>query len=531
MKKYPSLFNDVLTPVTPGPSSSATCGPSRLSWVCRQAFGTLPKKMTVEMPARSNYPYFYMSMKSDLAFINGMLNRDPRHTRFAQAYQDAAAEGMEVEFRFVDDLEIDPIVLVRIIMTGEDGHIMTARGSSLGGGAFIIDEIDGCTVDIQGNHYELLLFCEGKKPAESEALKQQIEQTAPYFNDVSYSENCNGKAIFDVKLSCRPDEAEISRLVSLTGAERFCQADPILPVVASRNLKPIFETPEEMMEYAAKTGMKTWELAIAYEKSVSGWTEEEIWKYAENLWDVIEASERNGYADGLEFNGIITPKALKLKELMEEGKGIPMGTLDSSILSALAIMEYSNASGTIACIPTAGAAGIVPGAIMGAAKSMHLSREEQIRALLVSGLAGMFMAKCSFSGSVGCQAEVGCAVAMAAAALTHFLQGTPQQMCDAASMGIQTTIGLVCDTVCGLVQSPCMIRNITGTASATAIANAVMAGVEAVIPLDEMVEALMRVGKNLKLTGCNKLGACKTPTGLKLDKEQIERNLQARELI
>ena len=68
-------------------------------------------------------------------------------------------------------------------------------------------------------------------------------------------------------------------------------------------------------------------------------------------------------------------------------------------------------------------------------------------------------------------------------------------------------------------------------ASATAIANAVMAGVEAVIPLDEMVEALMRVGKNLKLTGCNKLGACKTPTGLKLDKEQIERNLQARELI
>lgn len=71
MKKYTSLFNDVLTPVTPGPSSSATCGPSRLSWVCRKAFGMLPQKMIVEMPARSNYPYFYMSMKSDLAFING----------------------------------------------------------------------------------------------------------------------------------------------------------------------------------------------------------------------------------------------------------------------------------------------------------------------------------------------------------------------------------------------------------------------------------------------------------------------------
>ena len=120
---------------------------------------------------------------------------------------------------------------------------------------------------------------------------------------------------------------------------------------------------------------------------------------------------------------------------------------------------------------------------------------------------------------------------MAAAGLTHFLNGTPAQMCDAASMGIQSTIGLVCDTVCGLVQSPCIIRNITGTASATAIANAVMAGVEAVIPLSEMVEALMRVGKSLKMTGCNKFGGCKTPTGLKLDKEQIERNLQARELI
>lgn len=531
MKKYPSLFNDVLTPVTPGPSSSATCGPSRLSWVCRQAFGILPQKMVVEMPARSNYPYFYMSMKSDLAFINGMLDRDPRHPRFAQAYQDAEASGMEVEFRFVDDLEIDPIVLVRIIMTGEDGTAMTARGSSLGGGAFIIDEIDGCAADIQGNHYELILFCDAKTPEEAESLKVQLEQNTKNFNHVSYSENGMGKGIFNIKMSQKADADAVACLESIVCAERTCQMEPILPVVANAGLKPVFETPEEMLEYAAETGLQPWELAIAYEKSVSGWSEEEIWTYAENLWDVIVESEKNGYADNLEFNGIITPKTLQLKAMLEEGKGIPMGTLDSSILSALAIMEYSNSSGTIACIPTAGAAGIVPGAIMGAAKSMNLSREEQIRALLVSGLAGMFMAKCSFSGSVGCQAEVGCAVAMAAAALTHFLHGNAVQMCDAASMGIQSTIGLVCDTVCGLVQSPCMIRNITGTASATAIANAVMAGVEAVIPLSEMVEALMRVGKSLKMTGCNKLGACKTPTGLKLDREQIERNLQARELI
>lgn len=530
MKKYPSLFNDVLTPITRGPSSSATCGPSRISWVCRQIFGTLPKQMVVEMPAQSTYPYFYMSMKSDIAFINGMLNRDPCDPRFDQAYQDAESNGMKVEFRFVDNLEIDPIVMVRIIMTDENGTVMTVKGSSPGGGSFIIDEIDGCKVEIQGNQYELLFFCDAMTPEKVNTLKLQIEQNAKNLNDVIYSENEIGKAVYCIKLSKKTDAEAVKRLETIVHAERSCQIEPILPVVANAGLQPVFETPEEMLKYAEETGLESWELAITYEKSVSGWDEKEVWAYAENLWEVIVESEKNGYLNNLEFNGIITPKAIRLKEMLEQGKGIPMGTMDSSILSALAIMEYSNSSGTIACIPTAGAAGIVPGSIMGAAKSMNLDREEQIRALLVSGLAGMLMAKCSFSGSMGCQAEVGCAVAMAAAALTHFLHGTPSQMCDAASMGIQSTIGLVCDTVCGLVQSPCIVRNITGTAAATAIANAVMAGVEAVIPLSEMVEALIRVGKSLKMTGCNKLGACITPTGLKLDREQIERNILVREL-
>ena len=137
------------------------------------------------------------------------------------------------------------------------------------------------------------------------------------------------------------------------------------------------------------------------------------------------------------------------------------------------------------------------------------------------------MAETDYFGAYGCQAEIGCGVGMAAGALVGILGGSAKTACDAASMGIQSLLGLVCDSVCGASQVPCFIRNMTGTATALVCANAAMAGLDALIPLDEMVDTLMRVGTALRSARLNTMGANASPTGLRLEKEEIARQKKA----
>lgn len=165
---------------------------------------------------------------------------------------------------------------------------------------------------------------------------------------------------------------------------------------------------------------------------------------------------------------------------------------------ALRIMEDSNASGTIVCIPTGGSAGIVPGAIYGAAKTLGKGRDETVKALLVAGLMGVFMYRTRYNGNIGCQAEIGCATGMAAG-------------------------GLVCDAVCATVQVPCFIRNMSGTAIAMMCANVAMAGLDALMPIEEIAETMTVLGERMVEHNCNYHGCCDTPTAKKLEEEQEKR--------
>ncbi|MCQ2560669.1 MAG: L-serine ammonia-lyase, iron-sulfur-dependent, subunit alpha, partial [Clostridia bacterium] len=170
-----------------------------------------------------------------------------------------------------------------------------------------------------------------------------------------------------------------------------------------------------------------------------------------------------------------------------------------------------------------GASGIVPGCIMGLCKDKNLGRDEAVKGLLTAGLFGVFMAETDYFGGWGCQAEIGCGVGMAAAGLVGMMGGTAKEAEAAAVMGIQSLIGLVCDSVCGQSQVPCYLRNMTGTATAAVCANAAMAGLDALIPLEEMVQALIRVGRASRSIKLNSMGANGTPTGVRLEEEELAR--------
>ena len=194
--------------------------------------------------------------------------------------------------------------------------------------------------------------------------------------------------------------------------------------------------------------------------------------------------------------------------------------LTQVIAAALKVAECNACMGRIVAAPTAGASGVLPAVLLPLRDKYGFSREEMVRALYVSAGFGQVIAtRASIAGAEGgCQAEVGSASAMAAAALVHLLGGSPEQMAAACATALQNLMGLVCDPVAGLVELPCVGRNVIGAMNALSAAELALAGAASPIPCDEVIDAMRAVGDQmptaLKETGGGGIAA--TPTGRRI---------------
>ena len=521
MKEYSSIFNHALAPITPGPSSSNTCGPVRIGLVSQQIFGGIPARVTVEYDREGAFPSTLYGMKSDIAFISGLLGHEQNVPDFTEAYEKAETAGMKVHFAQVDDLKIGGLEVARLRMTAHDGRELVVVGESLGGGAFKIHLIDDCPVCIQGMNHELLVFV--RDEAAARALTEELSRQMASLNHSDYS--VGGRyAIVNLKGAVPfPDEL-IKRLRQREGISQVRAIAPLHPIVASITRKPPFQTAAGMVDYCRMRQCSPAQAAIDYEMAVSGWSADEIRRYGEMLLDIMRQSQEGGFRSGLCFDGIMSPRAAMMQGRIGTGKMPSLGLLNEAIPSALGIMEYSNASGKIVCVPTGGSSGIVPGLLLTAAKQLELSDQQLYEAMMCAGVVGVLMMVDGneFSGGAhGCQAEVACGTAMAAAGLVQMIAGDAKAVCDAASMSLQCFMGLVCDPVAGLVQVPCLARNIAGVSVAAAAAEAVCSGFEVVLPLDEMSHAMVLTGAAVTDAlgiGCS--GCCVTPTGIRLTQER-----------
>lgn len=524
MKQHPSIFNHALAPVTPGPSSSNTSGPYRIGRYVRQLTLGTPKHLRMDLAAGTSYPRTFFGGRSDLALINGLLGREPADPGFADAYADAQAAGLSVEFDMERWTGEGTIKGQRMFLTGYNGEEFVLIADSTGGGAIRITEIDGCPVDILGDQYELLVFTRKLDKEALDRLCAQIAARVENVNETFCTTGTGAYSLVEIKSSRPVEEALIHELDQREDVIRVRSLAPVHEVVTNKAVKPLFAGAEEMLAYTGKNRCTLWQAAVAYEAALSGWSEARVFEHARGLWDIIENSASRGLEGDFDMNGIVSPKAgLLLKNFKEPG-ALPMGILDFAVPVSLGVMEFSNASGTIVCIPTGGSSGIVPGAICGAAAHLGSDKDQKVKALLAAGIIGVCMAEGNnfMGGEFGCQAEVGCGAAMAAGALVQMMNGSPRQACDAASMALQCLLGLVCDPVAGLVQVPCLARNMACTAIAVVSANAVMAGFEVAVPLNEMFDAMKTVGRIVcKSHG---IGATTTPAGRRMKEEQAERD-------
>ena len=180
-----------------------------------------------------------------------------------------------------------------------------------------------------------------------------------------------------------------------------------------------------------------------------------------------------------------------------------MGAVQTeAVARAMAVLERSATMGVIVAAPTAGSAGVVPGCVLALADHLQLDDEQVMDALYCSAAIGLNLttSACVAGAEGGCQAEVGSAAAMAAAALVQMLGGTPEQALDASSIALSNLLGLVCDPVGGLVEVPCQNRNAIGVAAAFSSAQLALAGIKSLVPFDQMAHVMLSVGHALPTT-------------------------------
>lgn len=209
--------------------------------------------------------------------------------------------------------------------------------------------------------------------------------------------------------------------------------------------------------------------------------------------------ERGRTSGGASMGRLVGTEAQLLQQALDEGRVFLDPLTVKAEIYALAVMAENARMGVIVAAPTAGAGGVVPGMLLALEEERKVDPEKTIRAMVVAGGIGSIVAlSANISGAAGgCQNEVGVASSMGAGAVSYMMGGTTKQSIHAAALALKNTLGLVCDPVGGLVEVPCVKRNALFAVHGLTAAQLALAGVESVIPMDEIVEAMVRIGRSL----------------------------------
>ena len=284
---------------------------------------------------------------------------------------------------------------------------------------------------------------------------------------------------------------------------------------------------KELIEACEKEQKTIGEIMLMMEAAKSGRDQETIMSMMEERLIKMKEAVDTGIKDtSAAPSGISGGDAVKMHDYVQQGKSLSGDYISNAMSFSLATSENNARMGIIVATPTAGAAGILPGVLFSLHKNDGTPFKDLLMGLFTAGMLGYVIANRSFiSGAAGgCQAEVGSATAMAAGTIVELKGGTPRQAVNATAIAMKSLLGLVCDPVGGLVEVPCIKRNVIGTAIAFSAADMSLAGIESRIPCDEVIEAMYKVGKEMPRTLRETAlgGLAMTETGKKV-KEQLFR--------
>jgi len=431
------------------------------------------------------------SQGSDMGLFGGFLGWEPTDERLVNSPQAIQEAGINVKFK-ITPIDVDhPNTYKMTVTNPAEKHTLTAI--STGGGIIEVIEIDGVKVSMAGDYYETLINFGSGGDRLLAYLRENISADGIH---ILGNENTQ---FVEIKSQVVLAPETIFELQDRFDIQSINQIAPVLPVLSHREMDVPFITCAEMMAYNQDKNLDLWELALHYEMSRGSLSDEQVMEKMADIIDIMYDAIQAGLA-GTEYpNRILGYQSGNFQTLMERRNLIDGGVLNQIILYTTALMESKSAMGLIVAAPTAGACGGLPGACIGAANVMGLSKVEMTRAMLAGGMIGVFIAAhATFAAEVGgCQAECGAGSGMAAAALVTLAGGSTRQGINAASMALQNILGMICDPVANRVEVPCLGKNVMAASNALACANMALADYDPVIPLDEVIQTMDTVGKML----------------------------------
>lgn len=457
-----SIFNDVIGPVMRGASSSHCAAALRIGRLARDLMECEIEQLLVEFDKNGSLPNTHESQGSDMGLFGGLLGWDAADERLPQSAAHLRQAGVRVEFRYVDRPDPHPNTYRLTLSNARETHTLVAI--STGGGMIEVIELDGRTVSIDGG--------------------SRFEYAGRVLN-------------------------------------------PVLPVLSHPNVSLPFRTCKELMVFDAGREIALAEWAVHYEMMRGKVAPEEVHRMMVDIVRILRTSIAEGVRGTHYRDRLLGHQSGQFAEKLARGELINAGVLNKIVLYTTALMEVKSSMGVIVAAPTAGACAALPAACIATAEEMGLGEDEMARAMLAAGLIGVFIAgSFTFAAEVGgCQAEGGSAAAMAAAALVTLAGGSLTQATGAASMALQSMLGLICDPVAARVEIPCLGKNVIAASNALSCANMALAGYHSMIPFDEVVDAAKRVAERMpREHRCTSLGGlATTPTALRLSAELAAR--------
>lgn len=278
----------------------------------------------------------------------------------------------------------------------------------------------------------------------------------------------------------------------------------------------MFESLQQMQEICEEKGISFWELVMQEEVNEKQSTPEKIFDMMQEMYHAMVLADE-GYQQEKSSSGMVGGAGALMAEWNRNGKTLAGPFLGQVMERALKMAESNACMKRIVAAPTAGSCGVLPAVLITYQKEENCPEEEVVKALFVSaGIGGIIASRASIAGAQGgCQAEIGSASAMAAGALTFLRGGNLQQIYEAAALALKGLLGLVCDPVAGLVEVPCVKRNVIGSVNAVTSSDMAMAGICSFIPVDQVIDAMDEIGRNMpcQYRETSEGGLAATPAG------------------
>ena len=281
-----------------------------------------------------------------------------------------------------------------------------------------------------------------------------------------------------------------------------------------------FDSLQEIIDTGAKKAKPFWRVVMEEDVQERGVTEESSLAMMENMWNAMFSAVRDYEGNLHSRSGLVGGMGQTMDEYLEKGDTYCGDFVSKVIVTALKTGESNACMKRIVAAPTAGSCGVVPAVFITLQEEKHFSEDKMVEAMYVAaGIGGVSAHRAFLAGAAGgCQAEIGSASAMAAGGVAYLMGGGAEEIANAAALALKNLLGLACDPVAGLVEVPCVKRNVVGAVNALTSCDMVLAGMISKIPPDEVFDAMRAVGRampeNVRETGTGGLAA--TPTGVEM---------------